>query len=131
MRTKHILKYSKYLERNQMNTFKQNAFKQIPKATDLEVRDIDFPPTTLDLFFNRISSNHGSQNGPISAEYWKQKPHLYPFLIHSYYDESILYDLNEETIAKLKEFLKNKYPSFYNRLEIVDKFFYSNEPSMQ
>lgn len=127
-----ILKYNKYLDRNQMNTFRQNTFKQIPNATDPEIRDIDFPPTTLDLFCNRIKHpTHGSQDGPISAEYWKQKPHLYPFLIRSSYDESILYDLNEETIAKLKEFLKSSYPSLYNRLELVNKFFYSNEPTMQ
>ena len=126
-----ISKYRKYLEENQMNTFKQNAFKPIPNSTDLQVRDTDFPPTTLDLFFDRIKHpTHGSQNRQISIEYWKQKPHLYPFLIHSHYDQSILYKLDEETIAKLKEFLKNKYPSFYDRLELVDKFFYSNEPSM-
>ena len=49
----------------------------------------------------------------------------------NYSDESIVYDLNEETITKLKEFLKNRYPTFYNRLEIVNEFFYSNDPSRQ
>jgi predicted transcriptional regulator len=93
-------KYRKYLDENQMNTFKQNAFKEIPNSTDLQVRAADFPPTTLDLFFNR-------------------KKNL-----------SILYNLDEETIEKLKESLKNKYPSFYDRLEPVDKFFYSKEPTM-
>ncbi len=126
-----VLKYSRYLDRNQMNTFKQNTFRQTSKETDLDVGDIDFPPTTLDLFYKRISSNHGNQDEPISAEYWKQKPDLHPHLIHSYYDQSILYDLNEETITKLKEFLKNRYPTFYNRLEIVNEFFYSSEPSRQ
>jgi hypothetical protein len=119
-------KYRKYLDENQMNTFKQNAFKEIPNSTDLQVRAADFPPTTLDLFFNRIKHpTHGSQNTQIPIDYWKQKPHLYPFLIHSYYDQSILYKLDEETIAKSKEFLKNSYPSLYSRLELVDKFFYS------
>ena len=126
-----ILKYDRYLERNQINTFRQNIFRQTSKETDLGVGDIDFPPTTLDLFYKRMSSNHGNQDEPISAEYWKQKPDLYPHLIHSYYDESILYDLDEETITKLKEFLKNRHPILYNRLEIVDKFFYSNEPPRQ
>jgi len=126
-----ISKYRKYLEENQMNTFKQNSFKQIPNSTDLQVRATDFPPTTLDLFFNRIKHpTPSSQNKQIHIEYWKQKPHLYPFLIHSYYDESILYELDEETIAKLKEYLKNSYPYLYNRIELVDKFFYSNEPTM-
>jgi hypothetical protein len=117
-----ILKYNKYLNTNQMNSSKES---------DLDVGDIDFPPTTLDLFYKRISSNHRNQDEALSAGYWKLKPDLYPHLIHSYYDEYILYDLNEETITKLKEFLKNRHPTFYNRLESVNEFFYSNEPSRQ
>ncbi len=120
-----VLKYSRYLDRNQMNTFKHNTFRQTPKETDLDVGDIDFPPTTLDLFYKHMSSNYGNQDEPILTEYWKLKPALYPHLMRSYYDESILCNLDEETITKWKEFLKNKYPTFYNRLEIVDRFFYS------
>jgi hypothetical protein len=90
-----------------------------------------FSPYHIRFVLQAYIFNHDNQDEQISAKYWKQKPDLYPHLIYSYYDESILYDLNEEKITKLKEFLKNSYPTFYNRLEIDNEFFYSSEPSRQ
>lgn len=72
-----ILKYNKYLNTNQMNSFRHNAFRQTSKENDLDIGDIDFPPITLDLFYKRISSNHRNQDEALSAGYWKLKPDLY------------------------------------------------------
>jgi hypothetical protein len=64
-----ILKYNKYLNTNQMNSFRHNTFRQTSKESDLDVGDIDFPSITLDLFYKRISSNHRNQDEALSAGY--------------------------------------------------------------
>jgi hypothetical protein len=116
-----ISNYFKYLEENGMNTFKTTL-----KAADPNLRDADFPPTTLDLVYKRVeSSGHENHSEPGWKEYWKQKQALYPLLMRSVADDSILYDLDEEKITGLKNILKHKYPLFYSRLQSVDKYFYS------
>lgn len=96
--TETVSKYNKYLKDNQMNRFKQNTFRPTSEVANRNAGDIDFHPTTLDLFFKQIKlSMYGDQIEPKLTEYWKLKPDLYPHLIRSSYDQSILHDLSEDS----------------------------------
>lgn len=99
-----ILRYSKYLEENDMNTF---AFKTASKLADPNVNGRNFPPTVLDLLFKRvISSSYENQNEPTWMEFWKEKQRQYPILMRCVFDDYILYELDDEKLAILKNILK-------------------------
>ena len=117
-----MLNYINFLEQTGMNTFKKSI-----KGVNLNTKGSTFPPSTLDLIFKHVeSSSYRNQYEP--ADYWKQKQFLYPFLIQSG-EDTILYEVDNEKLAFLKNIMKQKYPLFCRQLECVDKYFYSKDAS--
>lgn len=89
----------------------------------LLIEETETPPSTLDLIVRRVSE----LDNKWSDKSIKRNKYLQFYKIRSTLsdDSNLLYELDSETIAKLKDGLNKEFPIYSKCLQKIDKLFYS------